>query len=105
MGEEKTLATGEIKLPEPHIQDTDQIALTPQEAAAEEKSGNGFVSIAVTAVIIISGLIIVGIFKDEINSFGADIMRRYGQTQVDIIAVGEIGHSQLIKIGSTAISG
>jgi membrane protein YqaA with SNARE-associated domain len=30
-------------------------------------------------------LIIVGIFKDEINAFGADIMRRYGRTQVDII--------------------
>ncbi len=85
IGEEKTLETGETKLPEPQIQDTDQVALTPPEATVEKKSGNGFVSIAVTAGIIISGLIIVGIFKDEINGFGADIMRRYGQTQVDII--------------------
>ncbi len=59
--------------------------VTPEITDSPGKSGNGFISAAITAGIIIAGMIIVGIFKDDINNFGMDIMRRYGQTQVDII--------------------
>jgi len=61
------------------------VAAGTGKEAGEENSGGKWLSIAITAGIIIMGMIITAIFADKINSFGQGLMQTYGQTWVDVI--------------------
>ena len=54
------------------------------EDAGSNKKGSWW-SVAITAAIILFGMVITAIFKDDIFAFGQALMERYGQTQVDLI--------------------
>jgi len=55
----------------------------------EGDSGNnkyaGLFSILITGAIIIAGIVIVAIFKEDINAFGTYLLERYGNRGIDII--------------------
>jgi len=46
---------------------------------------SGLAPILYTAGIILAGVIVVGIYQEQINSFGTDLMTRYGQQWFDLI--------------------
>ncbi len=46
---------------------------------------SGLISILITAGIIIAGIVIVAIFKDDINNFGVYLLERYGRNSIDLI--------------------
>jgi membrane protein YqaA with SNARE-associated domain len=48
------------------------------------KKGNWW-SVAITIGIILSGMTITAIFKEDIFAFGQSLMERYGQTEIDVI--------------------
>ncbi len=56
----------------------------PEDDQAEDKRGR-WLSVAITVGIILMGIVITAIFKDDIFSFGQDLMTRYGQDTVDFI--------------------
>ncbi|MEW5922450.1 MAG: VTT domain-containing protein [Candidatus Zixiibacteriota bacterium] len=62
---------------------------TPDHESAVNKKNNGksngLFSIITTAAIIIIGVVIVAIFKEDINNFGLYLINNYGQRNIDII--------------------
>jgi membrane protein YqaA with SNARE-associated domain len=60
---------------------------TAIQTAPETKNGNGrdLSGLLITIGLIATGLIIIGLFKDEINAFGVDLLNRYGQGWVDVV--------------------
>jgi membrane protein YqaA with SNARE-associated domain len=69
--------------------------IDPPDLAAEADEGqpvtvndgknNGLMSILLTAGIIIAGIVIVAIFKEDINNIGLYLINRYGRQYIDII--------------------
>lgn len=55
-----------------------------EEAAAQKSKGN-WISIGITVGIIVMGMVITGIFKDDIFGFGQTLMETYGQEKVDML--------------------
>jgi membrane protein YqaA with SNARE-associated domain len=49
------------------------------------KSNRGWISIAITAAIILMGMIITAVFKDDLFAFGQSLMERHGQGKVDLV--------------------
>jgi membrane protein YqaA with SNARE-associated domain len=47
-----------------------------------------FTPVLITAAIIISGIIVTGIYRQQISNFGAAVMRDYGQNYVDLVLFG-----------------
>ena len=50
-----------------------------------KQSSGSKASILITLGIIVIGLVITGIFQDDINYFGTQLMEQYGQEKVDVI--------------------
>jgi len=69
------------------LTDGQKIDSAPIDASAEndKNGGNNFQSVMITIGIILTGLILVGMFRHQINDFGLDLMTRYGQEWVDVI--------------------
>ena len=57
----------------------------PVNDADKAARSSGLISVLVTAGIIVAGIVIVAIFKDDINSFGAYLLERYGRNSIDLI--------------------
>jgi len=69
---------------------TDTVEITAADEAPAENGQNGskgagLASIIITAGIIIAGIVIVAIFKDDINNFGIYLIERFGRSSIDII--------------------
>ncbi len=64
-----------------------QNIIKSDETQAKKKGGKkgNLMPIIFTAVIILAGIIIVGIYEEQISAFGTDLMTRYGQQWVDLI--------------------
>ncbi|MCK4632805.1 MAG: DedA family protein [candidate division Zixibacteria bacterium] len=58
---------------------------TNSETADLNENGLNVTSIAITAGFILTGMVTVGLFNEEIKEFGVGLMSRYGQGWVDII--------------------
>jgi membrane protein YqaA with SNARE-associated domain len=56
----------------------------PEEEPAAKSNGNLF-SILFTAGLILISVVLTGIFKEDINAFGIDLMKHYGQDWVDFV--------------------
>ena len=55
------------------------------EKRQSKKSESNLTSILITVFIILLGMVITGLFKDDIKSLGVDLMVRFGQNWVDLI--------------------
>lgn len=51
----------------------------------KNRKSNGLISVLLTASIIIAGIVIVAIFKEDINNIGLYLIENYGQRNIDII--------------------
>ena len=58
---------------------------TSETAPAGKNNRHKLMPVLVTAGIIVTGIIIIGLFKEEIKTFGVDLITRYGQGWVDVI--------------------
>ncbi len=56
---------------------------TPNGDSKPQKGGAA--SILITAAIILAGMIIVAVFREDINRYGVGLMESYGRDKVDII--------------------
>lgn len=54
-------------------------------AADVEGKNGGLISVLITAGIILAGIIIVAIFREDINGYGIELMHRYGSDRIDIV--------------------
>ena len=70
-----------------NVIDADTIPDPADDAVVKEKSrkSKGLISILITASIIIAGIVIVAIFKEDINDIGLYLIDNYGQRNIDII--------------------
>ncbi|HUV29998.1 MAG TPA: alkaline phosphatase family protein [Acidobacteriota bacterium] len=66
-------------------QAADEAAVRKEKDKPGPEEKNGLSSVVITIGIILTGLILVGLFKEPINAFGLDLMTRYGQQWVDVI--------------------
>ena len=59
----------------------------PLPVSADESSGRsgGLKSLAVTIGIILAGLVLVSVFRDDINAYGIRLMESYGRDKIEII--------------------
>jgi membrane protein YqaA with SNARE-associated domain len=62
--------------------------LEPELDTTPQDKRNGLASFLITAGIILTGLIIVGMFKKQINELGHDLLVTFGQGWVDAILFG-----------------
>lgn len=60
-------------------------ALAPAPVYPGAEENQKYLSLAVTLGIIVTGIILVGMFQSDVHRFGLEIMRRYGQAQVDMV--------------------
>ncbi|MFH2035751.1 MAG: VTT domain-containing protein [Candidatus Zixiibacteriota bacterium] len=58
---------------------------TEDKPMSEKKTNCRFFSFLATAIIIIAGIVIVFLFRKQVNAFGIEMMTRYGQGPVDFI--------------------
>jgi len=76
----------QLDVPQEHLPSNKIDFSNTSETVEEKKDSKGALqSILTTIGIILTGLIIVGLFKDDIFKFGEQLLTRYGQDSMDIV--------------------
>jgi membrane protein YqaA with SNARE-associated domain len=64
---------------------TPSIEGRPKSQAESSHDSGRLTPIIITGVIILTGMIIAGIYKDSITAFGRELLTRYGRDWVDVV--------------------
>ena len=67
------------------ILDTSVKVTAVDDDAEKPSKASGALSIVITLAIILCGVVLTAIFEEDIRSFGADLLTRYGQEWVDLV--------------------